>query len=51
MKPQRIALTNTTLSVLMAGINSGIVLIALPPTPGNYRGVGGRTAAHRHAAE
>jgi MFS family permease len=37
MKPKWIALTNTTLGVLMAGINTSILLIALPPI---FRGLG-----------
>jgi MFS family permease len=37
VKPQWIALTNTTLGVLMAGINTNIVLIALPAI---FRGLG-----------
>ena len=37
MKPHWIALTNTTLGVLMAGVNSSILLIALPPI---FRGLG-----------
>ena len=37
MHRQWIALTNTTLGVLMAGINSSILLIALPAI---FRGLG-----------
>jgi hypothetical protein len=37
MKPEWIVLTNTTLGVLMAGLNTSILLIALPPI---FRGLG-----------
>lgn len=37
MKPESVALTNTTLGVLMAGINTSILLIALPAI---FRGLG-----------